>query len=67
MIELLTDTNYLLLINKNYNINSVKTIELLTEAEQTVKTLEGGDIISINGNTGSGKSTTVNYLMGLPL
>lgn len=45
----------------------VRITNMLSEAESYAETMEQKDIIFFVGSTGSGKSTSVNYFMGVPL
>jgi uncharacterized protein (DUF4415 family) len=45
----------------------MRVIELLTSSQQAVSVLLGKDVIAFFGNTGSGKSTSINYFMRAPL
>ena len=45
-------------------MNSVRILQLLSEAERHTQLIQGKDIIAFFGSTGSGKSTTVNYFIG---
>lgn len=42
-------------------------LEMIDEGYSKIKDLEGKDVLFVLGNTGSGKSTTVAYLMGAQL
>lgn len=45
----------------------MRILHLLTEAQDSLKLVEGKHIIAFYGATGSGKSTSVNYFIGIPL
>ena len=48
-------------------MSSAKAIELFSKSEQSIESITGRDIIAFYGNTGSGKSTAVNYFTRVPL
>lgn len=57
------------LIGSTSNPNSLlgKTLVSLNTILSDSKKAEGKDIIAVVGNTGTGKSTAVNYLLGIPM
>jgi Tfp pilus assembly pilus retraction ATPase PilT len=67
MEEIVANANYVSLISKEETINTVRLIELLSEAETAVHTMMGKDLILFYGMTGVGKSTSVNYFIGMIL
>lgn len=67
MAELVAEANYASLISKADVVNSNRAIELFAKSEKSLEVMKGKDIIAFYGNTGSGKSTTVNYFLRTPL
>jgi len=67
LTELVKEYNYCRLINKEQGIKTQRIMELITKGKQITDQLKGKTIIAFYGNTGSGKSTTVNYFAGVPL
>jgi len=65
--EAMACANFKMITNKPESYSTSQTLALLTEAEQALATLKDKDVIFFYGNTGSGKSTSVDYLMGLTL
>lgn len=61
------DANYSKLINKGSNIAVFKIMELLNRAFEFIDKMQGKDLVLFLGDTGSGKSTTINYYLGLDL
>jgi len=67
MEELLHKVNYASLVDKDQTLNTIKAVELFTSSESYTKTINDKHIIAFYGDTGSGKSTSVNFLIGIPL
>jgi len=65
--EILLDFNYATLINKQNTLDSIRKIRMFIKSEDFCEPMTDKVIIAVYGNTGSGKSTTVNYLTGVPL
>jgi Tfp pilus assembly ATPase PilU len=65
--DVLAQANYTLLVSKQETINTIRILELLSKSQAHSNSMEGKDIITFYGSTGSGKSTSVNYFMGIPL
>ena len=65
--EIVIDANYILYIEKEQSLEISKTMELLKDAYKHIDKLRGKKIVFFLGNTGSGKSTTVSYLLGANL
>jgi non-ribosomal peptide synthetase component F/thioesterase domain-containing protein/energy-coupling factor transporter ATP-binding protein EcfA2 len=59
--------NYSNLIRKDLNTNVLKVMQLLEKAEWHAERVCGKTTILLEGSTGSGKSTVVNNLIGVPL
>lgn len=53
--------------DSDQSINIERLKEHLIEAFEVTKSAQGKEIVLVIGNTGSGKSTTINYLLEVPL
>jgi len=65
--EIVNQCNYTRLIEKEQGIKTERLMALLTKGKQITDEMKDKTIIAFFGNTGSGKSTTVNYFTGVPL
>ncbi len=65
--EVLADSNYTILVSKQETIDTIRILKLLSESQVHSNSMKDKDIIAFFGSTGSGKSTSVNYFMGIPL
>jgi uncharacterized protein YjbI with pentapeptide repeats/energy-coupling factor transporter ATP-binding protein EcfA2 len=63
--EALLSANYDDLVKKEDSVLVLKTMELLTTAFEHLEFMQGKDLIMLWGNTGSGKSTSINHLAGI--
>ena len=65
--EIVIETNYAKLVQRANNISVAKTMELLGKGFKHIEKIEDKDVVIFMGNTGSGKSTAMCYLLGHPL
>mmetsp|Transcript_4996 Transcript_4996/g.7534 ORF Transcript_4996/g.7534 Transcript_4996/m.7534 type:complete len:1276 (-) Transcript_4996:82-3909(-) len=55
--------NYTSLINKQQSYSVATTMSLLDKSEKSIQGIENEETVLFIGNTGSGKSTTISYLL----
>jgi non-ribosomal peptide synthetase component F/thioesterase domain-containing protein/energy-coupling factor transporter ATP-binding protein EcfA2 len=65
LIDIALLANYEKLVSKDYNIDVLQVMKLLKNAFEHIEKMTGKALVLIEGNTGSGKSTMVNYLIGV--
>jgi putative ribosome biogenesis GTPase RsgA len=65
--ELIADVNYALLVSKQDILNGEQAISLLAKSEQSATSMKDKDIVAFYGNSGAGKSTSVNFFLRVPL
>jgi adenylylsulfate kinase-like enzyme len=65
--NIIAEANYSSLVTKDGTVNTVRILGLLSESQKHTLSMENKDLITFFGSTGSGKSTSVNYFMGVPL
>ncbi len=65
--QIVLEANYILFVNKQDNVVIARTMELLKDAYVHINNIENNNLILMMGNTGSGKSTSISFLMGAPL
>lgn len=63
----MTNANYIDLVSKEGSQTSIKIMELLSKIEEESQGIFGKKLICIYGDTGAGKSTYTNYLIGVPM
>jgi energy-coupling factor transporter ATP-binding protein EcfA2 len=56
-----------MVIDKKETIDTIRILKLLSESQAHSNSMKDKDIIAFYGSTGSGKSTSVNCFMGIPL
>lgn len=56
-----------MLVQKKEAVDNVRILNLMADAEKSLNSVHGKSLIGFYGTTGSGKSTSVNYFMGVPL
>ncbi len=62
--QLVLDANYARVVNKADNLLVLTSVKLLSAAFDEVRKMKQQNLVMFIGNTGAGKSTTVNYLLG---
>ncbi len=67
LLPIVKEANYSTFINKESSIQTARAMELLKDAFLHAKGLNKKNAILFLGNTGSGKSTSICYLLGAPL
>ncbi len=69
LIESILDAGYRQVIPKEKKdaIRNLNTLRILEETFEHIDRLNGKDLIMFLGNTGAGKSTSINYFSGIPL
>ncbi len=67
LIQSVLDAGYKQVIPKDDAIKNLNTLRILEETFEHVDRLNGKDLIMFLGNTGAGKSTSINYFSGVPL
>lgn len=65
--EIVIDANHARIIKKSKVLEVSKAMELIRDAFDYIDEVIGKDIVLFIGNTGSGKSTTITYLLGAEL
>jgi hypothetical protein len=67
LVQLLLEANYFNLVNMQDNFTISRTMALLEQAFTHIDRMNKKDLIFVMGNTGSGKSTAIAYLLGAKL
>lgn len=65
--QVVLEANYANHIDKESNVSMARTLQLLSGAFTHVDAMDKKDLVLFMGNTGAGKSTSINYLLGTKL